>query len=178
MFVTVDILKKRKTKKKRDRGTIVFTTALLSVPSLYVSSTTIDSRNIMFSFNVPQPSLTHPTQLRLLYCTVLYCTVLGHVHVTFVIHAALPLIPEPVYPHVFARTSRKSSCLLASKIGKRQNGMFSDLAPRPSRTQPPCASNKLHKHRSTIGRRDNSVITSPRETSWGVTHVVNTVPTN
>ena len=150
----------------------MFTTALLSVPSLYVSSTTIDNRNIMFSFNVPQPSLTHPTQLRLLYCTVL-----EHVHVTFVIHAALPLIPEPVYPHVFAHTSRTSSCLLASKIGKRQNGMFSDLAPRPSRTQPPCASNELHKHRSTIGRRDNSVITSTREKSWGVTHEVKAVPT-
>ena len=115
---------------------------------------------------------SHPTST-----AVLYCTVLEHVHVTFVIHAALPLTPEPVYPHVFARTSRTSSCLLASKIGKRQNGMFSDLAPRPSRTQLPCASNKLHKHRSTIGRRDNSVITSTREKSWGVTHGVNTVPT-
>ena len=102
----------------------MFNTALLSVPSLYVSSATIDSRKItFFFFNVTQPSLTHPTQLRLLYCTALY---LGMY--TFVIHhAALPLIPEPVHPHVFAYTSRTSSCLLASKIGKRQNSILATL---------------------------------------------------
>ena len=172
MFVTVNIFEKKK-KKKRDRGTIVFTTALLSVPSLYVSSTTIDNRyHVFFQRSSAEFDTSHPTST-----AVLYCTVLGHVYVTFVIHAALSLIPELVYPHVFAHTSRTSSCLLASKIGKRQNGMFSDLAPRPSRTQPPCASNELHKHRSTIGRRDNSVITRTQEKSWGVTHGVKTVPT-
>ena len=67
--------------------------SILSVPSLYGSSTTIDNRNMMFSSIVPQPSFdaSHPTST-----AVLYCTVLGYVHVTFVIHAALPLIPEPV----------------------------------------------------------------------------------
>ena len=140
----------------------MFITALLSVPSLYVSSTTIDNRyHVFFQRSSAEFDTFHPTS-----AAVLYCTVLGHVYVTFVIHAALPLIPEPVYPHVFAHTYR-TFCLLAPKIGKRQNGMFSDLAPRPSRTQPPCASNELHKHRSTIGRRDNSVITRTQEKSWG-----------
>ena len=138
----------------KDRETLVFTTALLSVPSLYVTSTTIDNRNMMFSLKRSSAvfDASHPTST-----AVLYCTVLGYVHVTFVIHAALPMISEPVYLHVFAHTVRTSSCLLASKIGKRQNSMFSDLTPRPSRTQPTCASNKFHKHRSAIGRRDNSV---------------------
>ena len=33
------------------------------------------------------------------------------------------------------------------------------------------------KRQSTIGRSDNSVITSPRENSWGVAHEVESVPT-
>ena len=90
---------------------------------------------------------------------------------------ALPPIPEPVYPHVSAHTSHTSSCLSTLKTGKRQNSRFSDLSPRQSRTQPACASNELKKTRhSTIGRSDNSVITSPRENSWGVTHEVESVP--
>ena len=90
---------------------------------------------------------------------------------------ALPPMPEPVYPHVSAHTSHTSSCLSTLKTGKRQNSRFSDLAPRQSRTQPACASNELKKPRhSTIGRSDNSVITSPRENSWGVTHEVESVP--
>ena len=52
--------------------------------------------------------------------------------------------------------------------------MFSDLQPRPSRTQPACAPNVLRNHKSTIRRRDNSAITSPRENSWGVAHGVET----
>ena len=151
--------------KKRDRGTIVFTTALLSVPSLCVSSTAIDNRKVMFSFNVPQPSLTHPTQLRLLCCTVLYCTVLGHVHVTFVIHAALPPLPEPVYLYVFAHTSCTSSCLLASRIG---NDIIVCLATlhharhAHSRHARQTSCTRFDQH-----RRDNSVIQARERTHGG-----------
>ena len=91
--------------------------------------------------------------------------------------AALHPMPEPVYPHVFAHTFHTSGCLSASKIGKRQKSMFSDLAPRLSRTQLACASNELHKQQPTIGRRDNSMIANPQENSWGVAYGVETVPT-
>ena len=91
--------------------------------------------------------------------------------------AALPSIPEPVYPHVFAHTSYTASCLSASKIGKRQHSMFSNLAPRLLRTQPACASNELHKQRSVIGRGDNSMITNPQENLWGAAYGIETVST-
>ena len=91
--------------------------------------------------------------------------------------ALLP-IPEPVYPHVSALTSHRSSCLSTLKIGKGQNSRYSDGAPRRSRNQPVCASNELQKARqSTIGRSDNSVITCSRDNAWGVAHEVETVPT-
>ena len=171
MFVTVDIFEKKKKKKKKNG--IEEQSCLLQHFCPYLPSMSVVQLLITeIQRSSAEFDTSHPTST-----AVLYYTVLGHVYVTFVIHAALPLIPEPVYPHVFAHTSRTSSCLLASKIGKRQNGMFSDLAPRPSRTQPPCASNELHKHRSTIVRRDNSVITRTQEKSWGVTHGVKTVPT-
>ena len=48
---------------------------------------------------------------------------------------------------------------------KRQDSMFSNLASRLSRTQPPSASNYLQKQQPTLGRRDNSMATNPRENS-------------
>ena len=45
--------------------------------------------------------------------------------------------------------------------------MFSDLALRLSRTQLPCASNDFQKQQPTLRRRDNPMLTNPRESSRG-----------
>ena len=76
----------------KNRGTIVFTTAFCSyLPSMAVVQLLIIEIYVFFKRSSAEFDASHPTST-----AVLYCTVLGHVHVTFVIHAALPLIPEPV----------------------------------------------------------------------------------